>query len=131
MALLKIENADHLSSDPFVFDVMDIKDKDITATHVLKFGDFVLVESLENLHAVPPFAYAARVADQAKRDTEKDRMAQLDNLLAQKRAEEKLAAEHASEEQRSVRAARAFADAATRGDRPKTKAKTSAVAKHK
>lgn len=66
MADIKVENADPTTSHPLVIDVMgDAASKEPTATHVLTFGDFVIVQALDNLVIVSAEDWAQRQADAA------------------------------------------------------------------
>jgi hypothetical protein len=66
MGDIKVENADVNSSHPLVLDVMgDPTSKEPVATHVLTFGDFVIVGALDNLKIVSFEEWTQRQADAA------------------------------------------------------------------
>jgi hypothetical protein len=88
MGVIKIENADPQSSHPLVFDVMSTDESatEPLATHVLKFGDFVVVGSLENIKMVSPAEKAERDAAALAETTAAEKQAQADNLAVQQQA---------------------------------------------
>jgi Rho termination factor, N-terminal domain len=89
MAAIKIENADVQSPYPLVIDVMSADEAatEPTATHVLKFGDFVILGSLDNLKVVTPAEKAKRDAEALAKTQEAELKAQADNKAAQEQGQ--------------------------------------------